>query len=89
MPDKATAGSMKIKLSDEKKQGILREFASFYYNEFDEELSDYRTEQVLNFFMNILGPPVYNQAINDARAFISEKLEDLDAEFFIDESFNI
>jgi len=89
MPDRATAGSMKINLSAEKKQGILRKFASFYYNEFDEELSEYRTEQVLDFFMNILGPPVYNQAIQDARAFISEKLEDLDADFFINESFDV
>jgi uncharacterized protein (DUF2164 family) len=89
MSDIHTAGQMEIKLSDEKRQAILREFASFYYNEFDEEISDYRTEQVLDFFMNILGPPVYNQAIQDARAFISEKLDDLDAEFFIADSFNI
>ena len=87
MSDRTAAGSMKIKLSDERKQEILRTFSSFYYDEFDEEISEYRTEQVLDFFMNILGPPVYNQAIQDARAFLSEKLEDLDAEFFIDDSF--
>jgi uncharacterized protein (DUF2164 family) len=86
---RAGAGPMKIILTDEKKQEILREFASFYYSEFDEEISEYRSNQVLDFFMNILGPAVYNQAIQDARAFISEKLEDLDAEFFINESFDI
>lgn len=89
MPDRDTSGPMKITLSDERKQGILRAFASFYYSEFDEEISEYRTEQVLDFFMNILGPPIYNQAIQDAREFISEKLEDLDAEFFINESFDL
>ena len=87
MSDRTAAGPMKIKLSDERKQEILRTFSSFYYDEFDEEISEYRTEQVLDFFMNILGPPVYNQAIQDARAFLSEKLEDLDAEFLIDDSF--
>ncbi|MGD9157872.1 MAG: DUF2164 domain-containing protein [Desulfobacteraceae bacterium] len=89
MPDRDAAGPMKINLSDERKQGILREFASFCYSEFDEEISEYRAEQVLEFFMNILGPTVYNQAIQDARAFISEKLEDLDAEFFINDSFDM
>ncbi len=87
MSDRTAADSMKINLSDERKQDILRAFGSFYLNEFDEEISEYRTQQVLDFFMNILGPPVYNQAIQDARAFISEKLDDLDAEFFINDSF--
>lgn len=89
MPDNTGAGSMKINLSDERKEEIRRAFSSFYYSEFDEEISEYRTEQVLDFFMNVLGPPVYNQAIQDARAFISEKLEDLDADFFINDSFDI
>ena len=87
MPDRTEADSMKINLSDERKQAILREFASFFYSEFDEEISGYRAQQVLDFFMNTLGPQVYNQAIQDARAFISEKLDDLDAEFFINDSF--
>ena len=89
MSDNHTAGPMKVNLSDERKQEILRAFASFYYSEFDEEISEYRSEQALEFFMDILAPPVYNQAIQDARAFISEKLEDLDAEFFINDSFDI
>ena len=89
MPDNAGAGPMKINLSNERRQGILREFVSFFYSEFDEEISEYRAEQVLDFFMNILGPAIYNQAIQDSRAFITEKLEDLDAEFFINETFNI
>ena len=89
MPDRTAADPMKINLSDERRQEILRAFASFYYDVFDEEISKFRNEQVLDFFMNILGPPVYNQAIQDARAFLSEKLEDLDADFFINDSFDM
>lgn len=89
MPDITAADPMKINLSDEKMQEILRAFTSFYFNEFDEEISEYRARKILDFFMNILGPPVYNQAIQDARAFVSEKLDDLDAEFFINDSFNV
>ena len=89
MSDRAAADSMKITLSDERRHEIIRTFTSFYYSEFDEEISEYRAEQILDFFMNILGPPIYNQAIQDARVFISEKLEDLDAEFFINDSFDL
>ncbi len=32
--------------------------------------------------MKALGPPVYNQAVQDARGFVQEKLDDLDAEFY-------
>lgn len=73
----------RIQLSDERKQGILKSFIAFYQGEFDETLSEFRAEQVLDFFIKALGPAVYNQAIQDARAFITEKLEDLDAEFFV------
>ena len=38
--------------------------------------------QVLRYFIKALGPQIYNQAIADARAFVTGKLEDLDAEFF-------
>ena len=89
MPDKTAADPMKINLTDERKQDIIREFTSFFYSEFDEDISEYRAVQVLDIFIKMVGPSVYNQAIQDARAFISEKLEDLDAEFFINESFDI
>ena len=39
MPDRSDAGVMKINLTDERKQEILREFASFYQNVF--EIAEY------------------------------------------------
>ena len=84
MSNNTTDNPTKINLSEERRQGIIREFISFYYSEFDEELSSFRAEQVLDFFVKELGPSVYNQAIQDSKAFIAEKLEDLDAEFFIE-----
>jgi uncharacterized protein (DUF2164 family) len=33
-----------------------------------------------------LGPPVYNQAIRDAHAFVQDKLLDLEGEFYEPES---
>lgn len=73
---------MRIDLSEERKQDLLKTLNDFYSKEFDEELSPYRAQRILDFFIKALGPPLYNQAIADARAFMSRKLDDLDAEFF-------
>jgi len=37
---------------------------------------------LLEFFVKAMRPPVYNQAVQDARGFVQEKLDDLDAEFY-------
>ncbi len=39
-------------------------------------------EQILDFMIKHLGAPVYNQAVQDARAFMHQKLEDLDGECY-------
>ena len=73
---------MRIRLSDDRKKALLDLLTAFYAEEFDEELSAYQAERLLKFFMKNLGSPVYNQAISDARAFMLEKLDDLDSEFY-------
>ena len=89
MSGKNYSSTMRINLSEDRRNDLLRSITALYHNEFDEEVSRFRAEQILDFFLKALGPVAYNQAIQDARAFISEKLEDLDAEFFIDDSFHI
>jgi uncharacterized protein (DUF2164 family) len=59
----------------------------FFSEEFEEDLSGFRAEKVLDFFLDELGPPVYNQAVKDARGFMLRKLDDLDGEVYESESF--
>lgn len=77
-----THSPMRIRLTDERKAEILRRLISLYASEFEEQLSPFRAEQLLTFFVQNLGPAVYNQAIQDARKYMSERLEDLDATFY-------
>ena len=72
---------MRIRLTDERRDGILRKLTEMYAQDFDEQLSAFRAGQILSFFVKSLGPPIYNQAIQDARKFMAERLEDLDATF--------
>jgi uncharacterized protein (DUF2164 family) len=74
---------MRITLSDERKQTIIGRLTAVYASEFDLDLSPFQAGRVLDFFIKNLGPPVYNQAIQDARKFFSDKLEDLDTDFYV------
>jgi uncharacterized protein (DUF2164 family) len=72
---------MRIRLTDERKSDILRKLTGLYAGEFDEKLSPFRAEQILTFFLQNLGPAIYNQAIQDARKYMTDRLDDLDATF--------
>lgn len=72
----------RIQLSEERRNDLIVGLQKLYHNDFDEELSAFHAEAILGYFVRSLGPAIYNQAIADARAFMAEKLEDLDVEFF-------
>lgn len=73
---------MRIRLTDERKRDLVESLVAFHGERFDDELSTYRAERTVDFFLRTLGPTVYNQAIQDARGFMTDKLEDLDVEFY-------
>ncbi len=73
---------MRIRLSDERRLRMLEATKRHYAELFDQPLSDFRAGALLDFFVRELGPPVYNQAIRDAHAFMAEKLTDLEGEVY-------
>ena len=73
---------MHIKLTDERRERMLRSIQKWFAEHHEEELSEFKVERLLEFFVKELGAPVYNQAIQDAHGFIQEKLTDLEGEFY-------
>lgn len=61
---------------------MLRALKDYTTAEFDEPLSDFRAEGLLDFFIRELGPPVYNQGVRDAADFVQSKLADIDGEIY-------
>ena len=53
-----------------------------FVEEFERDLSQFQAERLIDLFLARLGPPVYNQAVQDARKFILTKLDDLDGEVY-------
>ena len=78
---------MAVKLDDVRREGLMSRLRGFYQKEFDEDLSAFRAERVLDFFLDALGPQVYNQAVQDARGFMLRTLDDIDGEVHKHESF--
>jgi uncharacterized protein (DUF2164 family) len=76
------ANPMRIALSEERRDQLVEALQRFQVDEFDQELSDFQARRLLAFFIHHLGAPIYNQAIQDARGFLQDKLSDLEGEFY-------
>lgn len=82
MPRNSDDHPMRIALSDERRSELISAAQRFLAQEYEIELSEFQARGLLQFFVRHLGAPVYNQAIQDARAFLQEKLTDLEGEFY-------
>ena len=71
---------MRIKLAADRRAGLLRAIKEYFAAEFDEPLSDFRANALLDFFVRELGPPVYNQGVRDASSYMQEKLADIEGD---------
>ncbi|MEM1246701.1 MAG: DUF2164 domain-containing protein [Acidobacteriota bacterium] len=78
--------TMRIQIDGERRKDLLREIEGYFSDAFDENISAFQAEGLLDFFVEKLGPPVYNQAIRDAHAFLQNKLADLEGDFYEPES---
>ena len=76
---------MEIKFSDIRKKEVVGEVQSYFRNEHDENIGELKAEMFVEFFIEKLGPKIYNQAIDDANSFIQEKLIDLEGILYIPE----
>lgn len=74
-----------ITLSEERRARLTGQLQTLFQAEFDETLSAFRAEQILELMLKTLGPGIYNQAVQDVRAHLQSKLDDLDGEVYVDD----
>lgn len=77
---------MPLKLDDDRRSQLVSGLQGFWLTEFDDELSAFRAEQLLDHVLDLLGAQIYNQAVQDARAWMLRKLEDLEGDVYAAES---
>jgi uncharacterized protein (DUF2164 family) len=72
----------RIELSEERRARLLATLRKEAEDIFDEPLSEFRAESLLDLFLREVGPAVYNQGVRDASSYMQEKLTDLEAEVY-------
>ena len=75
---------MDIKLDPARKERVAARLQLLFSKEFDEKLSDFRASEIIDLMLRTLGPAIYNQAVQDVRAHMQGKLDDLDGEVYAD-----
>jgi uncharacterized protein (DUF2164 family) len=76
---------MKIELNEDRLRDLSERVQIYFRDEHDESMGELKTSLIIDFFIKELGPHIYNQAINDAHAFIQDKLIDLEGSLYISE----
>lgn len=67
-----------IKLSKDKKAALVSKIKHYFDDELNQEIGQFDAEFLLDFFSRELGPYLYNQGLQDARAILEAKLHDID-----------
>ena len=74
-----------IRLTPERRSALTAHLQSVFRNDFDEDLTPFRAEAILDAMLKAIGPAVYNQAVADVRDHFQTKLDDLDGEIHVDD----
>jgi len=68
-------------LSDEKRRVAIDELIQFFEKEREEQIGRIAAEQVLNFFLESVGPEIYNKGIADAKRALESRMDELRYDF--------
>ena len=69
---------MTIKFPKETKEALIPLIQDYFVQERDESLGNLETEFLLDFFIQKVGPVIYNQAIQDAKTYIQTRVVDIE-----------
>jgi uncharacterized protein (DUF2164 family) len=72
---------MELKLSDPQRDELRKKLVAIHFDDFDEEISDFKADLLLDAFLKKLAPAIYNTALQDVKQFMFAQLEDMEAIF--------
>jgi uncharacterized protein (DUF2164 family) len=69
---------MPITIPAETRKQLIASLKRYAAENLDEAIGDLKAGLLLDYCLQEIGPPVYNQAIADAQSYLAERLADLD-----------
>ncbi|OMF81717.1 DUF2164 domain-containing protein [Paenibacillus glucanolyticus] len=70
------------KLPKEQREQLVERVQEYFETERGETLGHLAAESVLDFFMETLGPHLYNQALSDCRTVVSQRMISLEEDIY-------
>ncbi|MCI8931816.1 MAG: DUF2164 domain-containing protein [Lachnospiraceae bacterium] len=71
-----------MKLSDAQKKQLNDEIKAFYLDERGEEIGIIEQMQLLELFEQKMAPIIYNRALDDARQWFTQMMENVDSDYY-------
>lgn len=78
-------GVTSIELSKQTREDAIASIKRYFEENLPEPIGDLPAGLLLNFFLEEIGPAIYNQAIKDAQTHLQQRIADLDGELYEDE----
>jgi len=76
---------VKIELSKQVRADAITSIQRYFQENMPEPIGNMAAGLLLNYFVEEIGPTIYNQAIADAQARIMQRLSDLEGELYVPE----
>ena len=76
---------MKIELSAQAQKDAVASIQKYFEVNMPEMLGELPAGLLLNFFVEEIGPAIYNKTIADAQAQMMRRVDDLSGELYVDE----
>ncbi len=74
----AKRNGVPIKLATDAEERSLASIKRYFQEHMDDDVGDLKAKLLLDFFLEEIGPAVYNRAIGDAQTVLQERVLDLD-----------
>ena len=71
-----------IHLTEDQKRNMMKEIESFWLDEFDEKTGAIKQQAIFDFFMEQFAPVIYNRALDDAKAWCKQSMENMEDDFY-------
>lgn len=76
---------MTIKIPDPVRKQALESIQRYFSTNMDDDLSQLGAGMLLDFFIEDIGPAIYNQAVSDVQERLQARVMEVDAEVYADE----
>jgi uncharacterized protein (DUF2164 family) len=76
---------VKIELSKETRSNAITSIQRYFQENMPEPIGNMAAGLLLNYFVEEVGPAIYNQAIADAQARVQQRMSDLEGDLYVAE----